>query len=90
MVPGNSLQCNPSHSWQVTLSGAAIVRHYPSVGRLLRVRVIKRNGRGALGGRALEVLLKGSKGSLTVTGDAFAQALNLRSNWFDFGAVRRA
>jgi peptidoglycan hydrolase-like amidase len=84
------LQCNPSHSWETTIPGAAVVRAYRVVGRLLRVRVVKRDGHGAYGGRAVEVLIKGTKGSITVTGDQFAIALNLHSNWFAIAAVRRA
>jgi hypothetical protein len=56
VVPGDSLQCNPSHSWETTIPGAAVVRAYRVVGRLLRVRVVKRDGHGAYGGRAVEVL----------------------------------
>jgi SpoIID/LytB domain protein len=89
VVPGNALECNPSHSWAVTISGSAIVRQFRSVGRLLRVRVIARNGRGAFGGRVLEVSIIGKAGSVTVTGNAFAAALNLRSNWFAISSIRR-
>jgi SpoIID/LytB domain protein len=90
VVPGNALECNPSHDWQVTLTGAAITRKFRAVGRLQRVRVIERNGRGAYGGRVLEVLIKGQKEAITVTGDEFAIALNLPSAWFAIAATKRA
>lgn len=80
--PDSALECNPNHTWQQTVSGAAISRAYRSVGTLQRVRVIERNRRGALGGRALEVLIAGTKGRIKVSGDAFASALDLRSDWF--------
>jgi peptidoglycan hydrolase-like amidase len=90
VVPGNPLECNPSHDWQRTLTGAAITRKYRVVGRLQRVRVVERNGRGAYGGRALEILIKGTKGGITVTGDQFAIALDLPSAWFAIAAIKRA
>ena len=90
VVPGNALECNPSHDWQKTITGAAITRKYRVVGRLQRVRVIERNGHGAYGGRALQVLLKGTKGETIVTGDQFAIALDLPSAWFAIGALKRA
>jgi peptidoglycan hydrolase-like amidase len=89
VVPGDVLECNPSHDWQLTLTGAAITRKYRVVGRLQRVRVIERNGRGSYGGRALAILIKGTKGAITVTGDQFAIALDLPSAWFAIAAIKR-
>jgi peptidoglycan hydrolase-like amidase len=90
VVPGDPLECNPSHDWQRVLTGAAITRKYRVVGRLQRVRVVERNGRGAYGGRVLEVLISGTKSAITVTGDQFAIALNLPSAWFAIAATKRA
>jgi peptidoglycan hydrolase-like amidase len=90
VVPGDALECNPSHDWRTTLTGAAITRKYRMVGRLQRVRVIERNGRGAYGGRALQVLLRGTKGEIIATGDQFAIALGLPSAWFTIAALERA
>jgi peptidoglycan hydrolase-like amidase len=90
VVPGNPFECNPSHDWQRSLTGAAITRKYRVVGRLQRVRVVDRNGRGAYGGRVLEILIKGTKGAISVTGDQFAIALNLPSAWFAIAATTRA
>jgi peptidoglycan hydrolase-like amidase len=89
VVPGNALECNPSHDWQLTLTGAAITRKFRAVGRLQRVRVLKRNGHGAYGGRVLEILIKGTKGAITVTGDQFAIALDVPSAWFAIVAIKR-
>jgi SpoIID/LytB domain protein len=89
VVPGIAAQCNPNHSWQQSFSGAAIARHFRSVGTLLRVRVTSRNGLGNYGGRVLAVLIVGTKGRITVTGSAFAAALNLRSDWFAIGGVKK-
>lgn len=89
VVPGNALECNPNHSWQRVFSGAAISRHYRLVGTLLRVRVISRNGLGNYGGRVLSVVIAGTKARITVTGSAFAAALNLRSDWFAISGVKK-
>jgi SpoIID/LytB domain protein len=89
VVPGVSLECNPNHSWQTRVAGVSIERAFPSVGVLLRLRVISRNGFGNFGGRALEVLITGTKGRVTVPGSSFASALNLKSDWFAIGRVKR-
>lgn len=89
VVPGNALECNPNHDWRQVFSGAQVVRHFPLVGTLLRVRVTARNGLGNYGGRVLSVLIVGTKGRVTVTGDAFALALNLRSDWFAVASVKK-
>ena len=89
VVPGNPLQCNPNHTWSQTVSAAAIDWHYPRIGKLVTVRVTKRNHEGNLGGRALVVLLKGTRGEVKVGGGAFAAALGLRSDWFAVSRVLR-
>jgi SpoIID/LytB domain protein len=74
--------CNPNHDWTVTLSDASIEAAYPVIGTYASLDVIGRNGDGDFGGRVDELTLTGSGGSITVTGSAFAAALNLKSNWF--------
>ncbi len=83
-------ECNPSHTWQVTLTGAELRRHFGSIGALISMHVVTRNHLGALGGRALTVLLHGKKGRLVISGDAFAAALGLQSNWFAIAGLRRS
>lgn len=75
---------NPYHSWSTSLSAAAIAKHWPSIGALTSIQVTGRDGHGAWGGRVLSMSLRGSKGAVTVTGDAFRNALGLRSTWLDF------
>jgi peptidoglycan hydrolase-like amidase len=89
VVPGNPLECNPNHTWSSVVEARVINRHFPAIGRLLRIRVTVRNHDGALGGRALEVGLTGTKGAVLVTGDALASALGLRSDWFAVAHVTR-
>ena len=89
VVVGNPLECNPNHTWATQIAASEINRHYPSIGRLLRIRVITRNHRGELGGRVESVRLTGTKSTIVVTGDSFAAATNLRSNWFAIAKVIR-
>ena len=77
--------CNPNHDWTVTLSDSAIDAAYPAIGAFSSLDVTSRNGDGDFGGRVNQLTLTGTSGSVTVTGSAFAAALNLKSNWFASG-----
>ena len=66
----------------MTLSDAAIAAAYPAIGSFSSLDVTSRNGDGDFGGRVNQLTLTGTSGSVTVTGSAFAAALNLKSNWF--------
>jgi SpoIID/LytB domain protein len=79
--------CNPNHNWTVTLSAASIDAAYPAIGTFSSLAVTARNGNGDFGGRVNQMTVAGTTGSVTVTGDAFAAALNLKSNWFSLGNV---
>jgi peptidoglycan hydrolase-like amidase len=89
VVIGNPLECNPNHTWTEALSASVVNRGFPSIGRLLRIRVTSRNHHGELGGRVESVRLTGTKSTIVVSGDAFAAATNLRSNWFAVARVVR-
>ena len=54
----------------------------PAVGRLLRVRVIKREGGGDWKGRVEWLVLEGTKANLTISGDEFRSRFGLKSTWF--------
>ncbi len=79
---GVSWACNPYHLWRVAVPTAALSRALGGLGRLLRLRVIERNGLGALGGRVLRLEVIGSAGHRTLSGLSFAAAAGLPSNWF--------
>src|SRR6185312_10190383 len=79
--------CNPNHTWTVTLSAASIDAAYPALGSFSSLVVTARDGNGDFGGRVNELTLTGTGGSVSVTGSAFAAALNLKSNWFSQGNV---
>lgn len=55
---------------------------FSTTGTLTAIRVDKRNGIGAWGGRISTVTVIGSKGSSTVSGDTFRSRTSLRSTWW--------
>jgi SpoIID/LytB domain protein len=79
---GDSTASNPNHTWAVSVPVARIETAFPSIGSFRTIRVLRRNGLGADGGRVLEVAVDGTERSVTMTGLAFRSALQLRSDWF--------
>jgi SpoIID/LytB domain protein len=79
---GDATPSNPNHDWTVQVATSSVQAAFPSVGTLQSLTVTQRNGLGDLGGRVLQMVLSGSAGSETVTGDQFAAALGLDSDWF--------
>ncbi len=69
-------------AWKVRFSGSQITRHWSGLGDLRAVTVTKRDGRGAYGGRVLELVVRGSDSSVRVSGSTFASYLGLRANLF--------
>ncbi len=78
-VPG---ACNPHHTWRAVVQVSTIEGAYPQLGALDAVVVTNRNGLGDLGGRVEDLVLEGSAGNVVLTGDQFAYAFGLQSNWF--------
>ena len=70
------------HDWSTTVDVSAFERNYPSVGTLQKIRVTSRDGNGEWQGRVSSVVLDGSDGDVTISGDGFRWAFGLRSNWF--------
>jgi len=89
VVVGNPEECNPLHAWTVEIPAAVVNRKFPVIGRLTRLHVATRNDRGSFGGRALVVTIGGTKGALAVSGQTFAIAVGLRSDWFAIMHLRR-
>jgi SpoIID/LytB domain protein len=79
---GDATPSNPNHTWTASIPVSAVQTAFPSVGALAAVTVTQRNGLGDLGGRALQVQVSGSAGTVTLSGDQFAAAIGLRSDWF--------
>lgn len=80
-VPDEGDTRSPYHSWSTTVSGQQLSAAF-GVGVVQDVTVTARNGLGSGGGRATQVKITGSSGSVTVTGAQFRTALGLRSDWF--------
>jgi stage II sporulation protein D len=72
----------PLHSWSQTISASQIQAQWPSVGSVIGVGSVKRDGRGDFGGRALSLVIYGSRGSLRVSATSFQYAFGLPSDWF--------
>ncbi len=81
--------CNPCHRWSASVPVGTVERAFTSVGKLAEVVVTKRNGLGALDGRAETVELIGTTGAkLSVLGYKLESLLaagnpnNCASDWF--------
>ncbi|MBA2626370.1 MAG: stage II sporulation protein, partial [Acidimicrobiia bacterium] len=72
---------NPNHDWTARVPAASIEAAYGR-GQLLGVKVVSRNGLGDWGGRALQVRVNLTGGTVLVTGDEFRSRFALKSNWF--------
>lgn len=80
---GDATPSNPYHSWTTTVTAAMIEAAYPTIGQFASIEVAQRNGLGEWGGRVVSVRVKGSSGSVTVSGAQLRFALGLRSDWFN-------
>ena len=80
---------NPVHSWTLKVDDRRIERAWPAIGDLRRIRVSKRDGNGAWGGRARSIVLRGTAGRVVVSGDTFRAVLGLRSTWVTFRVSAR-
>ena len=80
--PGVNGACNPNHTWQVSVPVSTIEAAWPQLGTLESLSITARNGFGDWGGRVTSMTLVGSSQVVVVSGDQFAAACNLRSDWF--------
>ncbi len=78
-VPG---ACNPNHDWTTAVPVATIDATWPQLGDLRSISITGRNGYGDFGGRVTTMTLVGSNQDVSLTGDAFAAGVGLRSDWF--------
>jgi SpoIID/LytB domain protein len=77
--PGNVM-----HSWHTKISVRHLHRLFPQVGNLQAIRVTRRNGHGAWGGRIIQLMVVGKKSHALMSGDDFRSTFALRSTWFRF------
>ena len=80
--PGVNGACNPNHGWKVTIPVASIESTWPQLGTLQSIAITSRNGNGDWGGRVLSMTLVGTSQNVVLSGDQFAAAFNLLSDWF--------
>jgi len=80
--PGVNGACNPNHSWKASVPVSTIEAAWPQLGSLVSLSITARNGYGEWGGRVTSMALSGTAGTVVVTGDQFAAATNLLSDWF--------
>ena len=82
---GDAVASNPNHTWRAAVPVATVEARYPAVGQLTSIEVTRRNGLSgphADGGRVLQVAVRGSSGTVVVTGEQLRAALGLKSDWF--------
>ena len=80
--PWDGITGSAAHSWTTTVAAATLEAAYPSIGRLVDLRVSARNGDGTWGGRVTAVVLTGTTGSVTLTGETFRSVTGIKSTWF--------
>jgi SpoIID/LytB domain protein len=85
--PGDSIPANPNHVWRVTIAASRVGSAWPQIGSFTGAQVTTRSGGGTWGGRADQVRVTGTTGSVTVTGDQFRIALGLKSRWIELSVA---
>ncbi|HKN51714.1 MAG TPA: SpoIID/LytB domain-containing protein, partial [Amycolatopsis sp.] len=81
--PYDGLVPSSVHDWSTTVPATTIAKLYgKQIGQLQSIAVTGRDGHGQWGGRVTSLDLRGSSGTVTVTGTDFRLALGLRSEWF--------
>ena len=80
--PYDGFAGNYVHDWQARVSASVLERSHPRIGRLIALRVTRRDGNGQWHGRALQIALKGTRGTASMRGDDLRWAYGLRSTWF--------
>jgi Stage II sporulation protein len=88
---GDATDYNPSHDWTAKVPVDLLESARPEIGRLLSVDVTQRNGLGVLGGRVLQVVLRGTDGRAVLSGtdlrllypySSADRPFGIRSDWF--------
>jgi SpoIID/LytB domain protein len=82
--PWDGWEGNPNSDWSTTISVESLESAFGQLGRLEAIRVTRRDGHGAWGGRVQQVVLEGSADTVALTGDDIRWRYGLRSSWFSF------
>ena len=80
--PYDRFDGNDMHDWTVTVTPASLARTNPEIGKLVSLRVTQRDGHGEWRGRVQQIVLEGTRGTASLTGDEFRWHYDLRSTWF--------
>jgi SpoIID/LytB domain protein len=76
---------NSRLNWTDSVTATRLQNSYSSIGRLLRIRVLEREGLGDWGGRILRMRLEGDRGNVTISGDSRVRsALGTNSSYLTF------
>jgi SpoIID/LytB domain protein len=78
-VPG---ACNTNHTWTASVPVSTVDAEWPQLGTLESISITGRNGDGEWGGRVTTMTLIGTDQNVSLTGDEFAGAVGLKSDWF--------
>ena len=84
---GDSTSSNPNHNWSTSIPTSSVQQAFPAVGTLQSIAITARNGLGDMGGRVTQIVLSGTSGRVTISGDQFQWALGLKSDWFSITNV---
>jgi len=71
-----------SQAWTRTITASSIAGKWPSVGRVRKLQITKRDGAGAWGGRVNTIKIIGSRKTISVAGYTFYYRYGLRSRLF--------
>ncbi|HEX9711344.1 MAG TPA: SpoIID/LytB domain-containing protein [Actinomycetota bacterium] len=81
-VPDPADRISPHHAWRRVIPASALESRWPDIGTVTGVRVTKRSGVGAWGGRVRRMVVEGSRGRIGLSGDRFQAVFGLRSDWY--------
>jgi SpoIID/LytB domain protein len=73
---------NANTNWTLPLTAGNVEKNYPAIGTLTSIAVDTRDGNGEWGGRALDMTLVGTAGTVETTGEEFRLRVGLKSSWF--------
>lgn len=80
--PYDGVVDSQAHHWSVLVPLDRLERAYPGIGSLRTIEVTRRDGNGAWGGRVQRVVIGGSAGAVTVSGEEFRSVTGIRSTWW--------
>jgi hypothetical protein len=79
---GDAIALNPNSTWRAQVPASQLEAAYPSIGALVGVDIPVRAGIGPDGGWPTGIVLRGSRGSVTITPEQARTALGLKSGFF--------